>query len=140
METLQAKDMGRTIMTRIELNGFRKALKNKQGELENGNRSRGALAIESSPDEFDRIQQGQERDFVLGALDRDSKLLRKVRAALGRIEAGTFGMCLDCEQDISMRRLEAVPWTAACIVCQETADSMAGQPWSVAEELLVGAD
>jgi DnaK suppressor protein len=124
-------------MTKIERNGFRNALKKKQAELENGSRSRGALAIETSADELDRIQYGQERDLAIGTLDRDSKLLREVRAALRRIEAGTFGICLDCEKDISMKRLAAVPWTASCIGCQETADGTAGQPWSAAEELLV---
>lgn len=126
-------------MTQIELNGFRHALKNRQAELENGNRCRGALAIETSADELDRIQYGQERDLAIGTLDRDSKLLREVRAALCRIDAGTFGICLDCDKNISIKRLAAVPWTALCIVCQETADSTASQPWGAAEELLVGA-
>jgi DnaK suppressor protein len=126
-------------VTKIELNRFRNALKDKAADLENGNRSRGALAIETSPDELDRIQNGQERDLAIGTLDRDSRLLREVRAALKRIDAGKFGICLDCEQDISRKRLVAVPWTASCIVCQEASDRVAGRPWSVAEELLVSA-
>lgn len=109
-------------------------------ELEDGNRRRGALAIETSPDELDRIQNGQERDLAIGTLDRDTRLLRTVRAALSRIDAGTFGMCLDCGADIGRKRLAAVPWTALCIVCQEASDRRTGQPWNVAEELLVGAE
>jgi DnaK suppressor protein len=126
-------------MTKIELNGFRDALENRRVELETGNRSRGALAIETSADELDRIQHGQERDWAIGILDRNSKLLREIRAALRRIDAGTFGICLDCEEDISMLRLAAVPWTASCIVCQEIADRMGGQPWTAADELLDSA-
>jgi hypothetical protein len=38
-----------------------------------------------------------------------------------------------------LKRLAAVPWTASCIVCREAADSLAGQPWTVAEEPLVSA-
>ena len=109
-------------------------------ELKNGNRNRGAIAIETSPDELDRIQHGQERDLAMGALDRDSKLLREVRSALIRVDAGTYGICSDCQEDISMKRLTAVPWTASCIVCQQAADSMPGQHWNVDEELLVGAN
>jgi len=127
-------------MTKIELNRFHLSLKNKLADLENGNRNRGAIAIETSPDELDRIQHGQERDLAMGALDRDSKLLREVRSALIRVDAGTYGICSDCQEDISMKRLTAVPWTASCIVCQQAADSMPGQHWNVDEELLVGAN
>jgi DnaK suppressor protein len=127
-------------MTKIELNRFQHSLKKKMTELKNGNRNRGAIAIETSPDELDRIQHGQERDLAMGALDRDSKLLREVRSALIRIDAGTYGICSDCQEEISMKRLTAVPWTASCIVCQQAADSMPGQHWNVDEELLVGAN
>jgi len=127
-------------MTKVELSRFQHSLKKKMTELKNGNRNRGAIAIETSPDELDRIQHGQERDLAMGALDRDSKLLREVRSALIRVDAGTYGICSDCQEDISMKRLTAVPWTASCIVCQQAADSMPGQHWNVDEELLVGAN
>lgn len=127
-------------MTKIELNRFQQCLKKKMAELESGNRDRGSIAIETSPDELDRIQHGQERDLAMGALDRDSKLLREVRSALIRVEAGTYGICSDCQEDVGMRRLTAVPWTASCIVCRQAADSMSEQHWNASEEVLVGAD
>jgi|SRR5579859_5182191 len=65
-------------MTKIELNTLRNGLKNRQAELENGNRSREALVIEGSPDELDRIQYGQERDLAIDILDRNSELLREL--------------------------------------------------------------
>jgi DnaK suppressor protein len=120
-------------MTKIERNGFRKALKSRQAELENGSRNREALAIETSPEELDRIQHVQDRDFAIGALDRDSMRLREVRAAVKRIDTDTFGICLNCEQDISMKRIAAVPWAELCIICQEAADNMASEPWDAAE-------
>src|SRR5512143_4163366 len=126
-------------MTTIELNRLQNALKKKAADLENGSRNRGAIAIETSPDELDRIQHGQERDLAIGALDRDSRLLREVRAALTRIDTPTYGICVNCEEDIGMKRLTAVPWTASCIVCAQAADSMSAQSWSVGEELLVAA-
>ena len=107
-----------------ELQGFRNSLKIRQAELSNGRRHRDALAIETSPDELDRIQHAQERDFAMGALDRESARLREIRAALERIDSGSFGICLNCEEDIGAKRLAAVPWAAFCIVCQEAADRM----------------
>ena len=127
-------------MTKIELRRVQLSLKKKLAELESGRRNRGAIAIEISPDELDRVQHSQERDFAMGTLDRGSKLLREVRSALIRVDAGTYGICCDCQEDIGVRRLAAVPWTASCIVCQQSADNMSEQHWNASEELLVGAN
>jgi DnaK suppressor protein len=109
-------------MKTIEVEQFRKILTIKQAELSGGRSNRDAIAIEATADELDRIQQAQERDFAMGAIDRDSLRLREVRAALERIDNGSFGICLNCEEEIAAKRLAAVPWAALCIVCQEVAE------------------
>jgi DnaK suppressor protein len=109
-------------MTKNELNAFRRSLENQQTELGNGNKNREALAIETSPDDLDRIQHASERDYAMGYLERSSNRLREVQEALSRMDAGAFGICSGCEEDISPKRLAAVPWTSYCIVCQELAD------------------
>jgi DnaK suppressor protein len=105
-----------------ELEHFRKILTIRQAELTDGRTNREAIAIETTADELDRIQQAQERDFAMGVIDRDSLRLREIRAALQRIDDGTFGMCLNCEEEIAAKRMAAVPWSALCIVCQEAAE------------------
>jgi DnaK suppressor protein len=109
-------------MTKIELNAFRRTLEKSQTELGSGNRNREALAIETSPDDLDRIQHASERDYAMGNLERNSNRLREVRTALERMDAGTFGVCAGCEENINLKRLAAVPWASACIVCQEAVD------------------
>ncbi len=109
-------------MTKTELSAFRRALRSRQTELGNRNGSREALAIETSPDELDRIQHASDRDFALSNLERNSHRLREVRAALRRVDADTFGICIGCEESINPKRLAAVPWASYCIVCQEAAD------------------
>jgi DnaK suppressor protein len=109
-------------MTQTELKAFRRALENKRTELGNGIRNRRSLAIETSPDELDRIQQSGERDYAMGNLERNSNRLREVQSALRRIAAGTFGIFVDCGENINSKRLAAVPWASSCIVCQEAAD------------------
>jgi len=109
-------------MTKTELNLFRQALAGRRAELEQGIKNRDALVIETSADELDRIQHASDRDYALQHLARNSARLREIRAALGRIESGTFGICAGCEEDIKPKRLAVVPWAALCIVCQETAD------------------
>ena len=112
-------------MKSIELDRFRKMLKTRQAELSDGRRNREAVAIETSADELDRIQHAQERDFAMEALDRESLRSREISAALERIDNGSFGICLNCEEEIAAKRLAAVPWTALCIGCQEVAERIA---------------
>jgi DnaK suppressor protein len=120
LSSAKRKEQARNIMTRIELDAFRRTLENRQAELGKGNRE--SLAIEASPDELDRIQNAGERDYAMGNLERDALRLREVRRALDRIRAGTFGVCGGCEEDINPKRLAAVPWASSCIVCQAAAD------------------
>ena len=109
-------------MTTTELRAFRRALENRQTELGNGNRNRETFAIETSPDELDRIQQAGDRDYAISNLELNSSRLREVRIALRSFDAGTFGICVDCGENINPKRLAAVPWASSCIACQEAAD------------------
>jgi len=65
--------------------------------------------------------------------------LRNVRAALHRIDEGMYGVCLHCEEDISPKRLNAVPWAPYCIACQETADRNQEEGIESLDDLLVNA-
>jgi DnaK suppressor protein len=103
-------------------NGVQEILERKQAELMGVLRNRDGITIEKSADQMDEIQFATERDLAIRNVDRDSKLLRQVKAALIRIHAGHFGTCLDCEEAISPKRLAAVPWAARCIQCQEVCD------------------
>src|SRR5271167_1205674 len=109
-------------MTKIELKSFRRALENRQAELESENRNREALSVETSSDELDRIQCASDHDWVMSNLERNSDRSREVRMALRRVDAGTFGICVGCEENINPKRLAAVPWASSCIVCQEATD------------------
>ena len=114
-------------MKKSDLQEFRRTLNTWLAELSEGRRNREALAIETSADELDRIQQAQERDLVVGALNRESIWLREIRAALTRIDIGSFGICLNCEEEIDTKRLAAVPWAPLCIACQEAADRIVSE-------------
>lgn len=109
-------------MTKSEVNKFKKILETKQGDLEKIVRNRDAIAIEKSADALDEVQHASERELAIRNLDRESNLLRAVRLALRRINDGSFGTCLHCDEEISPKRIAAVPWAANCIQCQELAD------------------
>ncbi|MEA1970337.1 MAG: RNA polymerase-binding protein DksA [Thermodesulfobacteriota bacterium] len=73
---------------------------------------------ESFPDVTDRASQESDRNFELRIRDRERKLVKKLREALQRIDAGTFGICDVCGKDISEKRLMARPVTTLCINCK----------------------
>lgn len=109
-------------MTKSEINKFKKILEAKQADLEKIVRNRDAITIEKSADALDEVQHASERELAIRNLDRESNLLRSVRLALRRIDDGSFGTCLHCEEEISPKRIAALPWAANCIQCQEIAD------------------
>jgi DnaK suppressor protein len=109
-------------MTKTETNKFTRALEAKKAELTQALRNRDGILIEKSPDALDEVQNATERELSIRSLYGEFKLLRKVRAALSRVDVGIYGVCQQCEEDISPKRLNAVPWVPYCIRCQEIAD------------------
>ena len=126
-------------MTKSDVNRFRKILEARQTELAKVLRNREGIAIEKSADALDEVQHASERELAIRNLDRDSHLLRNVRGALRRMNEGSYGICLRCEEEISPKRLEAVPWAGYCIRCQEIADRDNGETVESFDELLVNA-
>ena len=117
-------------MNKSEINKFRTTLAAKQTELAPQLRRRDGIAIEKTPDTLDEVRLAAERELATRNLERESKVLRDVRAALRRIQQGNFGTCLNCEEEIASKRLNALPWTPLCIACQEMddRDQSADQP------------
>ena len=126
-------------MTKSELERFTTALEKRQGEISASLRNRKDIAIEKTPDAIDEVQLAGERELAIRNLDRESNLLRNVKGALARIADGSYGTCMHCEGDISLKRLNAVPWAAFCIRCQEVVDRNEIEPAESLEQLLAAA-
>jgi len=126
-------------MTKSELERFTTALEKRQGEISASLRNREDIAIEKTPDAIDEVQLAGERELAIRNLDRESNLLRNVKGALARIAEGSYGTCMHCEEDISLKRLNAVPWAAFCIRCQEAVDRNEIEPAESLEQLLANA-
>ena len=105
-----------------KLNHYRNALVTRQGDLSRSLVKREAIEVRASADTFDQIQLAAERDFAVSNLDRTARSLWEVHEALRRMDDGSYGVCLRCEDSIPPRRLEAVPWAAYCVACQEAVD------------------
>jgi len=82
-------------------------------------------ATEESPsDPMDQASNQLERDFLLRLRDRESKLILKIKEALERIENGTFGVCGECGEGISLKRLRARPMATLCIHCKHEQEAL----------------
>ena len=126
-------------MTKSELEKFKTALEKRQEEISASLRNREDIAIEKTPDAIDEVQLAGERELAIRNLDRESNLLRNVKAALARIADGSYGTCIHCEEEISLKRLNAVPWAGYCIKCQEAVDRNEIEPAESLEQLLANA-
>src|SRR5437763_6559213 len=126
-------------MTQAEIKKYKEILETRQAELVEVLRNRDAITIEKSPDALDEVQNAAERELAIRNLDRESQLLRSVRGALARMQEGTYGVCLHCEEDINPKRLNAVPWAGYCIQCQEIADRHQDEGTDSFDDLLSNA-
>ena len=70
------------------------------------------------PDPNDRASVESDRSFELRLRGREQKLMEKINEALGRIEEGTYGVCDECGENITVKRLEARPVAKFCIDCK----------------------
>lgn len=63
---------------------------------------------------------GREIDYTLG--ENSETVLAEIDSALARIEAGTYGICTNCGEEIPVERLEAYPWASLCIACKRRSE------------------
>jgi DnaK suppressor protein len=108
-------------MRKREVEFFRKNLKMQLEELTQKSDAAIADLLNStvnSADPLDRTSLELERDFTLRLLDRENKLIVKIKKALGKIDDGSFGICENCSDEISIERLKLRPVTELCIGCK----------------------
>lgn len=69
--------------------------------------------------EHQREERDDSNEEVLDPLtESEEKLLGKIDLALSKIDNGSYGVCVDCGQEIPRERLEAKPSVSLCLACQ----------------------
>ena len=110
-------------MKKSELTQYEKALLAKKKDIEHSLGPKvalgGSLATDGHGDFADRSAAANEEEISIQLKQTDAKLLRAIEDALARVEGGSYGVCVDCDEEISSARLKAVPWTKVCIACKE---------------------
>jgi DnaK suppressor protein len=102
---------------------YRKVLERKAEEVRRSMSAQKAAQVvarlDIPSDEGDLSQQHHEEWIFLNRNTIDMKLLREIADALHRIDTDIYGICMECEEPISAKRLDAVPWARYCVACQE---------------------
>ena len=89
-------------------------------------RSRNAedeIGNHKTEDEGDLATISQEKDILYSLHESDFSRLRFIQQALQALDRGEYGECRRCGEDISEKRLTAVPWAMTCITCQEATEA-----------------
>ena len=78
-----------------------------------------AIQTEEMADEIDLSCAELEQNMKMRLRNREALFLKKIDEALEKIQAGTFGVCECCEQNIEVSRLEVRPTANLCLSCKE---------------------
>ncbi|MBI2068107.1 MAG: RNA polymerase-binding protein DksA [Deltaproteobacteria bacterium] len=110
-------------MNKKELKRFKEILQERQNELRKmaeSTKDQGiGFSTDDLADEVDLASSESDQSMVLRLRDRERVLFKKIEKALQKIEAGEYGVCERCGEDIGLKRLEARPVTDLCIRCKE---------------------
>jgi DnaK suppressor protein len=112
-----------TSLKKKDLKRFREILLSKKSELlHNAQKTLTedmTLDADDLPDEMDLASSEYLQSFTFRLRGREKTFLKKIDHALKKIDEGNFGICEECEEPISLKRLEARPETTLCIRCKE---------------------
>ena len=122
-------------MTSTQLGRLKLKLETRLKELSSSLRNRENIAVERTPDALDEVELAGERDLAISSLDKCFAQVRLVEAALARIAGRNYGCCLRCDEEVTMKRLTALPHASRCITCQERAEHGESREPGVLKEL-----
>jgi DnaK suppressor protein len=67
----------------------------------------------------DKAANSYTKEFLFDQTNTDRSILQLVDEALRRIREGKYGACVNCGEELQLKRLEAVPWARHCVACQQ---------------------
>ncbi|HUG82173.1 MAG TPA: TraR/DksA C4-type zinc finger protein [Bryobacterales bacterium] len=121
------------VVTKAQIKKFRALLEIKAEEIRASlGSSKAAKALDRGddpPDLEDLPVQSHEEWIFLNRNNIDVTLLREIEAALIRMDNDEYGTCPECDEAISMKRLQAVPWAHYCVTCQEQLSEDSEEPF-----------
>jgi DnaK suppressor protein len=108
-QMLEARRRGLEAQVQEKIRGFREA----------------DTGVQRAPTELSDDGTQDDLDFAL--VEMKAQLAGAIAAALARLEAGDYGICHECHDEIPEQRLRAVPFATRCRTCQEAAEHVEGR-------------
>lgn len=113
-------------MDRKKLDTYRNLLAEKQQQLQRlvskSDQDGREADEEGTQDVADKAANAYTKEFLFHQSNDNRQLLTLVTEAMDRTKNGSFGICVECGQEVQSKRLEAIPWARHCIECQEKQD------------------
>ena len=110
-------------MDKRKVGRYRKQLLAKREEIrrmvERSDQDSRDVDLEITQDPADRAAKSYTKEFLFHQSDDNRRILQLIQEALRRADEGSYGLCVECQQDVQSKRLDAVPWARHCIECQE---------------------
>jgi DnaK suppressor protein len=114
-------------MDKKKAESYRKRLVDKQAELlrlvSRSDQDGREADEEGTQDIADKASNAYTKEFLFHQSNDNRQTLFLVNEALDRIKGGTYGVCVECHEEVQLKRLEAVPWARHCIECQAKQDA-----------------
>lgn len=112
-----------TELTKQQLDAFAKLLKEKRDHLiEEAKRTLDNDMVVPSEERMDEVDQASSeymQAFSFRLRGRERFLMGKIDKALTKIAEREYGLCEECDEPISLKRLQARPEAQLCIQCKE---------------------
>ena len=123
--SVNGRDSARTAALRLTLNDLKaELLRDVNGRIREHRADRPTDVVDHVEGSDDDARQGLD----LTLLEMRLNTLTAIDAALGRLDAGKYGFCFECDGPIAERRLRALPFAVRCRDCEEKRGGAPGRP------------
>lgn len=116
-------------LNKTDMERFRENLELQREEarefLRRAEEEQRALDTDRPPELGDFCVESATREYLFERASQQRRLLNRIERARQRMQAGTFGECIVCGEEIQRKRLAAMPWTECCLQCQDERERMA---------------
>jgi DnaK suppressor protein len=96
--------------------------------------SEAKVGEETTGDIYDQASSERDRELELILSDRERQKLHNIDDALLRMKEGEYGICEECDEEIPLGRLKAMPFTRHCVKCKSDLERLQAQTRRFEEE------
>ena len=116
-------------MTNTRRNDLKTMLERRKHSLQNDVYDKMRIVRDDGARRAERVnmmsdpEAGIHEDIDLALIQLNAEIVNRITDALGRLEKGDYGRCTECDEEISEKRLRALPFAARCVECQEAVEA-----------------